>query len=105
MARRCESSRCASTCCCCCCCCGQCAGTPETHAFKTDECRLELTGLRPGMAYKVRVMARNKSGFGDKGPVSVMRTEPVTLAPTNLQVCCLVSVCLFGCLGVLGRVL
>jgi hypothetical protein len=95
MARRCESSRCASPFCGCGCGCWQCAGTPETHAFKTDECRLELTGLRPGMAYKVRVMARNKSGFGDKGPVSVMRTEAVTLAPTNLQVCSLVSVWVF----------
>jgi len=63
----------------------ECAGTPETHAFKTEECRAELVGLRAGMTYKVRVMARNKSGLGEKGPVTVMRTEAVTPAPTNLQ--------------------
>ena len=63
----------------------ECAGTPETHAFKTEECRAELVGLRAGMTYKVRVLARNKSGLGEKGPVTVMRTEAVTPAPTNLQ--------------------
>jgi hypothetical protein len=63
----------------------ECAGTPETHSFKTEDCRAELVGLRAGMTYKVRVMARNKSGLGEKGPVTVMRTEAVTPAPTNLQ--------------------
>ena len=59
--------------------------TPELYTYKVDECRADLTGLRPGVSYKVRVLARNKSGFGEKGAVAVLRTEAVTPAPTNLQ--------------------
>ena len=57
----------------------------DVHTYKADECRADLVGLRAGLSYKVRVVARNKSGFGEKGPVAVLRTEAVTPAPTNLQ--------------------
>jgi len=57
----------------------------DVHTYKADECRADLVGLRAGLSYKVRVIARNKSGFGEKGPVAVLRTEAVTPAPTNLQ--------------------
>ena len=56
----------------------------DVHGKMLTECRTEITGLRPGVSYKVKVIARNKSGCVE-GTVAVLRTEAVTPAPTALQ--------------------
>ncbi|EKX45281.1 hypothetical protein GUITHDRAFT_108923 [Guillardia theta CCMP2712] len=58
---------------------------PEFLATKSDETRLDVAGLRPGYGYRIRVQAKNKSGYGDFGPAVVFRTDSTLPVPTNLQ--------------------
>eukprot|EP00960_Hanusia_phi_P072072 767698-Hanusia_phi.AAC.3 len=58
---------------------------PEFLATKSDETRLDVAGLRPGYGYRIRVQAKNKSGYGDYGPTAVFRTDSTLPVPTNLQ--------------------
>jgi len=56
-----------------------------TSIFNSDECRAELTGLRPGVAYRVRVTARSKAGPSERSAPAVLRTEGGVPPPSRLH--------------------